>query len=565
VRRCRLTVCAALALAAATASILPFAQAASANSNSVAINSVTLTTSAPATLTVTTQSDTPITSLTVTFQGSSGSPFVVDLTGDESGSGTFSAQMTSTDATSPNYLPPGNYTATVEATDSGGDPPASTTVPLSFLIQPTVLLNPSTVDYDQPTATFTGQVTGLQPGETQPVTLSGEHITVSGQGGPFTGTTGPNGDFSIPAAAAVPNHVYTAAVAPTSQAAAATSKQVTLTETADQVSLTAKLAKGTIKYGQTDSISGTVSYQPNAMPALVVPLPSAKVTITAPGQKTIIATTKTNGTFTATLPAQHATTSWTVSAGGTALLTLDTAALKLNVQLPTEFKKVSLSLGAFRTLSVKACLNVTSPGGSKDVIIEPVTLQYAKGAKGPWKKLATIQPHENTTGYCAGGTPIWLGSARVPVANGYYRLSFSGSSGFQAAITAAAHRWRYLTKITSFKVTPHQVADQGAVTVSGRLWHDTGSWHPYADHPVLVMFLYKGDWFVYDAEPKTNSGGYFKGRFTVYETAPFIAQYEGDKTDFGVASSRVSITVTSSGTLPSPGTLPGIHRLRPGQ
>jgi hypothetical protein len=570
VRRCRLAVCAALAVVAAAAGILPFTQPARADTDTVVITGVTLSTSGPPTLTVTTESDTPISSLQVTFQGSPG-PVIsnFDLSAATAGPGTFSVQLTSTDATSLDYVPPGSYQVTALAIDSGGGNSGPFSTSLQFLIQATVILNPVTIDYAHQTATFTGQVTGVWPGSgtaiPAPAPISGATVQLLGPFGSATtgptGTTDAQGHFSIAAPTARIGQQYEASLAPSSQATGDTSSPVVVTETADPVALTASLAHATIKYGQPDTVGGTLSYEPLGTKSFVV-LTGATVTLAAAGQKHVTAVTNAKGAFTASLPAQHAKTTWTVSAGGTALLEVAAKSLPLSVQLPTEFKKVSLSLGPFRGLSVKACLNVTSPGSTGAEIIEPVILQYAGAAKGPWKKLATILPHENTAGYCAAGTPVWLGSPTVPVTNGYYRLSFSGTPGLQPASTAAAHRWRYATRVTGFKVTPHQVGYKGAVTVSGRLWHNTGSWHPYAGRAVQVVFQVGSSFFVYTGEPKTNSGGYFSGRFTVQETAQFLGQYAGDKTDFGSASAAVKVTVTGSKAPLVTGAVPGIRRLR---
>jgi hypothetical protein len=49
---------------------------------------------------------------------------------------------------------------------------------------------------------------------------------------------------------------------------------------------------------------------------------------------------------------------------------------------------------------------------------------------------------------------------------------------------------------------------------------------------------------VFDFEPRTNAGGYFSGRFTVYVTAKWRAMYGGDKTHFSCNSSQIKVTVT---------------------
>jgi hypothetical protein len=564
VRRCRLAVCALLAVAATAFGALPVAQAARADTD-IQIISVGPAPGKPAELTVVATSVFPLASLTVHL--SQGVTDVLDVSDFSlpggSGQQTYQVQtpLTSTGtAGQPNFLPVGTYAVTVDATDSqqnsvSGVPPQTGTGSFPFLIQSKVMLNPATIDFDHPTVTFTGQVTGVGPGSTaSPQPLPGKTVTMLGPAGPVSAMTDTDGDFTIPAPAAKPGQNYEATIAADSQTAGATSGPVTVMATADKVKLTAALAKGTIKYGQADSVSGTVSYEPAGSTKFQA-LGGTKVTLarTAPaGQPNISVVTKANGSFTASIPAQHATGKWTVSAGGTALLEVAQQPLTLNVQLPTAFRQVAIGLSAFRVLSVKACLNVTSPGGNRDSLTVPVALQYASRPRGPWKSLRTIDASRGGHPYCAAGTSSWQTAVTVPLANAYYRLSFAGDPGLQASASPPVHRWRYPTRITKFNITPRSVAAKGAVTVSGRLWHDTGSWHPYAHRKVGILFRFQGNWYIYQVEPETNSGGYFSGRFTVYVTSPWLAQYDGDTTNFGAESPRITVTATSTAVVMVP-------------
>jgi hypothetical protein len=565
VRRCRLAVCALLALAAAAFGVLPFPQAARADSD-IQIMSVSAPAGSPGLLTVVASSQTPLTKMTVHL--SQGANDVLDVSdfGLPGGSGlqTYAVQTKLTSmstAGQPNFLPAGTYAVTVDASDAqdsvSGVPPLdgqNGTGSFPFLIQPEVMLNPATIDFSHSTVTFTGQVTGVWPGSTAPQPFPGKNVTMAGPAGPVSAATDSHGDFTIPAPAAKPGQSYQATVGADSASTGAASAPVVVTATADPVSLTASLAKGTIKYGQTASVSGTVSYEP-AGASKFQPLAGTTVTLarsSPAGQPSISVVTKANGGFTANIPAQRVTGRWTVSAGGTTLLQVAGKNLTLNVQLPTGFRQVTMGLSAFRVLTVKSCLNVTSPGGDKDSVTAPVTLQYASRAKGPWKKLRTIAATRGGGPYCAAGTSSWQASVTAPLASAYYRLSFGGNSGLQAATSAALHRWRYATKITGFSITPRRVAAKGAVTVSGRLWHNTGAWHPYAHRKVGILFFFQGTWYIYQDEPVTNSRGYFSGRFTVYASSPWITQYDGDATNFGSASPRITITVTNTAVLMVP-------------
>jgi hypothetical protein len=114
----------------------------------------------------------------------------------------------------------------------------------------------------------------------------------------------------------------------------------------------------------------------------------------------------------------------------------------------------------------------------------------------------------------------------------------------QASSSKPVHLSRDSTKITSFAVTPRRVQAQGAITISGRLWRHTRSWQPYADRKVAIQFQYHNKWYAFDFEPRTNSRGYFSGRFTVYVSSKWRALYGGDRTHFSCKSSDIKVTVT---------------------
>jgi hypothetical protein len=52
----------------------------------------------------------------------------------------------------------------------------------------------------------------------------------------------------------------------------------------------------------------------------------------------------------------------------------------------------------------------------------------------------------------------------------------------------------------------------------------------------------------------------------VYVTAPYFAEYDGDKTDFGSASARIKVSISSSGIMQGPVVrMPGTRPLRHGR
>jgi hypothetical protein len=526
--------------------VLSLPATASADPSDITILSIT---NSAGFMTVTTASGTPITDGSVTVHLTSNNGSIPPIT-DFSRSGSNGNQESWQTQNPITGLSPGIYPATVDAADGSGSQTGLPGGNFSFLIQTAVTLTakPASVDFDHPTVVFSGHATQTQPTSSTPEVLPGKQISIigpAGPGHPYIGTTDGNGNYKVSVKPA-PGGYY--AQVPASSTMAASPKpaqpQASVTATVDQVRLSAKFRHPTINYRQDDTITGSVKYRSGGT---LKPLAHATVTISRASQpgKPTTATTDAKGNFSATERRLTTGGSWTVKAGGTALLGKAQVMLALNVRQLTGFRHVRLSLSADRHVTARACLVVTSQGSHGRPVNSPVTLQYSThGSKGPWRKAATIRPAAGTK-YCAAGSPDWRVRLTAPSPNAYYRLRFGGSHGMQASSSKPAHLWRNSTKITSFTVTPRQVASQGAITISGRLWRHGSSWQPYSGRKVAIQFQYQGKWYVFDFQPRTNSRGYFSGRFTVYVTAKWRAVYGGDTTHFSSASSQIKVTVTS--------------------
>jgi hypothetical protein len=453
-------------------------------------------------------------------------------------------------------LNPGTYGTSVDATEVGASSPETDLNggPFPFLIEPTITLtaSPASIDYSSQAVTFSGQATDIPPGDTtaqdyadQPVVVYGPPTSANPSGQQFNLTTDSQGDYSFTLATA-PTGEYQAEMAGTATALPASPADVTVTAAPDPVQLAAAFTRSTIDYGQTDELTGTATY--TASGGATKPLANAAVTIARaapPGQGELHAVTNAAGHFSVPVPRQTVTGNWTVTAGGGSLLRQARQDLTLTVRQETGFRHVSIVLGAFKTLTVRACLIVSSQGSPGKPVIAPIALQYSRKAKGtPWRTLATIRPVSGVS-YCPNGSPVWQATVNAPAPSAYYRLDFAGTQSLEADNTGPVDRWRDLTRITSYTVTPRRVAANGAITISGRLWRRTTSWHPEAGRRVAIQFKYLGVWYQFQFEPRTNSRGYFSGRFTVYVTSTWIAKFFGDKTHFGCVTSGVKVTVTS--------------------
>ncbi|HEX3491122.1 MAG TPA: hypothetical protein VHU92_17370 [Streptosporangiaceae bacterium] len=468
---------------------------------------------------------------------------------------------TSGSATLPG-LPPGTYTAQVDAAEGGG--PIQNDIysgSFPFLIQPVVTLSatPSSVSYTQQTVKFSGQAVDYQPGTMSQQPFRGRRLQIVGPAtksnptGSYTVTTDSQGNFQL-SVSPLPDNYY-AFFQPNSSTAEAQSQIVVITASPTPIRLAAKFASDAIEYGRTDEMTGSLKYYQSSK--TLKPLPDTTVTIarlTPPGQPKITVKTNADGGFRVHIPRQTATGMWAATAGGTTLLGKAEVTRPLAVHQTTGFKRTSITLSAYGFLTVKSCLVDTSPGRSGTQVNSPIAVQYRNSARARWKQLVTVEPTYGAP-YCRGGSPLWKTTVRAPAQNAYYRLRFAGNQTLRVSVSKVRHLWREETRITKFAVSPRHAHVNGAVTVSGRLWRaattknsgdsaSSGPWTPYADCKVAVIFIIGGKDYAFDSKPRTNSNGYFSGLFTVYGTAEWLARYNGDRTHFAASSRQIKVTAS---------------------
>ena len=98
------------------------------------------------------------------------------------------------------------------------------------------------------------------------------------------------------------------------------------------------------------------------------------------------------------------------------------------------------------------------------------------------------------------------------LARAYYRAHFPGepqqSEQWQASDGPARLAWKYLTKISPFKVSPRSVARGGRITISGRLLQHTSAWRGFGHQQILIIFRRPGSklWY-WIVKTKTSAMG----------------------------------------------------------
>lgn len=560
-----LVACAALAASLA----VPAVASASPAADTVTITSASSPASNVGLLSVQATASTPITSITA--QIILGGTDVLDVTdfsypaGQKSG--TWTVKNPIAEGSGPGQLSLGTYTISVTASDSGGgtgsNPDAGT---LNFLIEPALTLSASrtTINYDQQSVTFTGKVTELLPGASAPQPMANQQVELYSNAAPQTAVTGSDGSFQIVVPAAIVSW-YQAVVIGTATVAVAWSNQVTVSANPNPVHLVAHLSRPVVNRGRPVTVSGSLTYKSGSAwkPLANVPISIWPVTVTP----MINVVTDANGRFTATLTDQTQSGSISVyfnySNIFSVLLQQASRSLTLTVNQSTAIRLFSVNLDSFARLSVKACLEITSPGGQNEQPFGVIRIMYSRHATGPWQLLGKIWPTWNGTQYCPVVGANWEKTFAAPLANGYYRPVFSGARGLLPSAGKIVHRRKYLTKITKFSVSPTRVAPNGDVTVSGRLWKLGTRWQPYPHRRVMIIIRYRGVWYRYRAEPRTNSRGRFTGRFRAAVSGPWAAQYNGDPTHFACISRLIRVHVSAATATAAPGAAWRMRALTP--
>ena len=529
----------------------------------------------PGLFSVSVTSTTGLTNLAVTLASAS-NPDVLSLSfGDftlASGTSTAGTWTLSSPVTQAE-LPLGSYTVDITASDSGG---GSATIndftTLAWLIQPTITLTASqtTFSYDSPSITFSGTVTGTSPDGTVAPLAAQSMLLTDNDYASLPVTTGSDGSFEITVAQPDNYAGYYAVINQTSTVAFGASPMIYITATQDPAQVTAQVSATQLDYGQTLTISGTATYNPGSG---FVPLTNSTIQIYGgPAaeedfQPFMTATTDASGNYSVSFP-DKGSASFYIYAGGMpqggwtdqVLSQAEATTPSVNVALPVQVSGLKASLSPVAILTLRGCLldSFTSFG-----VPLRLQVQYATKRSGPWQVLRTVNGATGTS--CGSGPEYGVPfDYQVPVklAAAYYRLSYAGSKDYEPMVSKAVYEAKTVTRITNFTVSPRKAAANRYIRVSGRLWKYTKSWHPLSHQRVWILFHYRGQWYYYPRKPVTNSSGRFSGRFKLYVSAPWIAEFMGGKTYFACASGRVKITATTSRALHAAGQLaPALIRM----
>jgi len=448
----------------------------------------------------------------------------------------------------------GTYSITVDATDAGGDSvtgqPAGT---LGYLIQPTVTLDASTqvLSYASPTTALPGTVTGLWPdGSTRPVT--GQLVIITNAEGQSLQTqTDASGDFTTSDSSA---GTFTAGVSG-STLAPASSAPVIVTAATTPTALTASVSTARASYGQQVTVTGQLSYQPGTTSQGLAGMP---VVVVAPGYPQLsVPVTGPDGSYTATFTATQSgpvlvyfnNAQHQESGSIPYLAPAEAATGAIMVDRQTSLSQFAASVSTSRTVSVHGCVGIADlPPSAGGGVAGTVSIQYAGSKAGPWRRLGTIsQLSSPASGSCGIATveAAFRGSFAVKLARAYYRASFAPKAGanLQGSVSPPVLAWKYLTKITSLKVSARRVAKGGKLTVSGHLLQDTKRWTPYARQLVQIVYRKRAAknafWIV---KVTTNSAGKFTATFRDTFSATWSAFFPGNATNYDCSSAGIKVT-----------------------
>jgi hypothetical protein len=453
--------------------------------------------------------------------------------------------------TSPTGLALGDYTVSLDATfsDSGT---GSATAPglFGFLAQPTVTLAAAnkTLTYPSVTAGLSGTVALAYPDDTADTTYTGVGVNILA-GGQVVEQLPVDGSGNFADANFTPLSTETVTAQATGLVTGGTSNPVILTVTTVKPKLTASASPSVETYGKPVTVSGTVTY-PASSGSVVVPNAQILVT-TGLGQSPMATgTTDANGKYSIKVPVQSIGVTLYVTATSVPGLPNVLTTLPLNVTYPTEITSFKVSLNQYWQLSVSGCLSVTFSNQSVYFYRSSgLTVQYAPTSKGPWKKLAAINPNE-TTSYCKNTGIAFNGKFNAPENYAYYRVVYAGVKpvshgiGFSATNSTTALAWKYDDRIVSAHISPTVVNAGGKLTVKGTLQYYYSGWHNYAGQTVIIILRPKGSstwYYLRGVKAKTNSKGQFSVTFTDPVSATWAAEYEGSSTHLSAVSSQVYV------------------------
>ena len=440
---------------------------------------------------------------------------------------------------------------TVTAATGVASPAATPSPSSSSSTLATITITPDSDNYvisaANPTPVLSGTVTELAPGATSATPYASQSIIVDDSvNGDISLTTGADGSYSYPVSDPVPGQTITVEVPATATSMAAAAPPVTLSA---QLTLTAKLSASEVKYGTTVTVSGTVeSYAAGGD----TPLSGQTVQVYAGGGELAVSTpTGANGTFSTVLPREATSLEWTVETGGGPYTTA-TATLPMTVDLPTVVTGFKATLNPFWQVSYQGCLGLATGTPGYVPSLAGLTIQYAAGPHGPWHSLGKV-PSTQRSYVCGDDGRTFSGVLPGLLSNAYYRAVYAGSAvsadmlgagtGYLSSVSATIQSWRYIDRITGFKVTPHSVRKGGKLTVSGRLqYHPASKWLNLSRRTVLIILRPAGSktWY-WIRQVSTNSKGDFTATFPDPVSATWAAEFLGAKNLLATMSPTVGV------------------------
>ena len=480
-----------------------------------------------------------LTSMTVHLYA--GATDVYDITDMAYTSGPPGAQIWTAAAPIPQAaVPPGTYTATVDATDNDETDaglPASAPRPIwiGYTTTLTASASTATLSYGETGTTISGTFTGVVAGSpyTTPVPLGGVAVGVLDNDTLVTtpvGTTQSDGSYSghVELPVAGDSYQVVAANGPTWKQGSA-SLPVTWAEDPTRL-VSVKVTPENFNYGGTvpATITGTAEY--DTASTGWQPLPDQPVLAGLAGsstQHTVM--TDSSGHFTwQYVPSSDAR--WSVEVGNGNVLGYSSAGGSVHVAVPLRVTSFTASLSTFGELTVTGCVRATVAGFNGPV--SPLAIQYSAQPSGPWLTLGHVARHSNSA--CSlSGESYFSGSLPAQLARAYYRAYVKPTPDNQSASGKPVLLWKYVTRIIALHVSPSSVHRGGKLTVSGRLQVYNGGWRNFARQQILIILKPKGSkvWY-WMVKVNTNASGYFTSTFTDPASATWSADYDGNATHF---------------------------------
>jgi hypothetical protein len=426
---------------------------------------------------------------------------------------------------------------------------ASAVVPIGLdqvMASITVTPSPASITEGSQSVTFSGTLTGVAPGSTKQVNIKNAAVDLSVNGGSVSkvATTDSKGNFSYTASNIPQAAAYAFSVAATKTYTSATDDvQIGTVQAVTRVT-GIRVSPRHLRYGRKARLRGKVQYLRGST---WTALSGVTVHLEVGGRSLGSVTTAKRGRFTASLPTTHGS-AWqaTISAG---TLTQQTSAIgNLIIAVPLRVRSFTASLQADGDVRASGCLQVTVP-----VHYGPQTsvdIQYSARSRGPWKTLGRLQLQNRARKQrsCHGANESYFsGNVRHRLANAYYRADFPASDSFLSAVSRVVHAWRYETRVTSYRVSPHVVVSGNTVTISGRLWQRGKSWKPYGHQLVEYIYHVKDTSFWGKlGSSRTSAGGYFR-LTAVAGTGSFVAvtyvEYRGNRDHLAVRSAGVAVSI----------------------